>query len=62
VVAHLLARPGRAREARVERGRRGVEVVCGDVSARVREPRARPHAGRAGALGADTAAVLAELC
>jgi hypothetical protein len=61
VVAHLLARPGRAREARVERGRRGFEVVCGGARARVREPRARPPAGRAGALGADTAAVLAEL-
>jgi crotonobetainyl-CoA:carnitine CoA-transferase CaiB-like acyl-CoA transferase len=60
VVAHLLARPGRTREARVERGS-GFEVVCGGARSRVREPRARPPAGRAGALGSDTAAVLAEL-
>jgi crotonobetainyl-CoA:carnitine CoA-transferase CaiB-like acyl-CoA transferase len=61
VVAHLLARPDRAREAQVERVCGGFEVRCGGARASVREPRARPAAGRASALGADTAAVFAKL-
>ncbi|HEY8155975.1 MAG TPA: CoA transferase [Myxococcota bacterium] len=50
-----------AREARVSRRGRGFEVEAGGVRQPVRAPHARRPAGRARPLGADTAAVLAEI-
>lgn len=61
VVAHLLVRGGRAREARVERAGSAWEVVQGAARQAVLPPRARAARGRARSLGADTEAVLAEL-
>jgi crotonobetainyl-CoA:carnitine CoA-transferase CaiB-like acyl-CoA transferase len=61
VVAHLLVRGGRAREARVERVGSGWEVAQGTARQAVLPPRARVARGRARSLGADTEAVLAEL-
>ncbi len=61
VVAHLLVRGGRAREARVEPAGSGWEVVQGAARQAVLPPRARAARGRARSLGVDTEAVLAEL-
>jgi len=64
VAAHALAFDATAREARVRPAAEdgdGWEVVAGRERASVAAPRARPPAGSAQPLGADTAAVLAEL-
>lgn len=58
VVAHWLARPSGAREARVEPSG---EVVLGAQRVAVRPPRARSVTGAARALGADNRAVFDEL-
>jgi crotonobetainyl-CoA:carnitine CoA-transferase CaiB-like acyl-CoA transferase len=64
VTAHALAFDAPAAEARVRRIENGGdawEVVAGRERATVAAPRAREPAGAARPLGADTAAVLAEL-
>jgi len=60
-VAHWLTGASGVREARVEGEETGWEVAFAGRREPVRPPRARSAAGVARALGADTAAVLAEL-
>ena len=61
LAAAAAAGDGSARDARVVERGGGFEVEAGGVRAPVLPPRARRAAGRARPLGADTAAVLAEL-